>query len=239
VGLHGWAGTLGAFDPLVPLLPADVTLLRFDLPGCGRSPRPAAWDLEAIAGEIASAIEGELAWDARGIAPLTLIGNCSGALLALLAGQQLGGRVGRYVLVDPFAYLPAYFRLLGARGPGRAAYWLAFENAAGRRIANASLAHRRGAATSLTSYFERTDHEANRHYLRLFARVDPARLARGMARLETPVDLVYGSRTFAAVRRSVPAWRAAFPQARAIEVPGAGHLPIRDRPEALARVFFG
>lgn len=46
--LHGWGCDLHIFDPIVPELEQNFTVYRFDFPGFGQSPEPAAvWDTEA------------------------------------------------------------------------------------------------------------------------------------------------------------------------------------------------
>src|SRR5512132_3005474 len=96
-GLHGWGGDHSTFAPLAAVLPDAATLYAADLPGYGRSPAPHDWSIEAIADEVAAAI------DATRAPRLTVIGNCSGAIVGLAAAETLGHRVERLVLIDPFA----------------------------------------------------------------------------------------------------------------------------------------
>ncbi|HEY8461256.1 MAG TPA: alpha/beta fold hydrolase, partial [Blastocatellia bacterium] len=103
-GLHGWSGDHATFAPLAAYLPAGVALYSADLPGYGRSPAPRRWELAEITDEITRAIA---AIDSR----VAVIGNCSGAVFALLAAESLKGRVERLILIDPFAYLPLYFKI--------------------------------------------------------------------------------------------------------------------------------
>ena len=84
-GLHGWSGTHTTFAPLVPHLPPGAALYSVDLPGYGQSLPPRRWDLAGLTDEIGAAIAG------LGAEALTLIGNCSGALLGLLAAERVGG----------------------------------------------------------------------------------------------------------------------------------------------------
>src|SRR5690349_20394475 len=94
-GLHGWGGSHTTFAPLLKHLPESVTFYSVDLPGYGKSPAPQQWSLESITNEIIAAVA-EV--KATGI---TLVGNCSGAILALLAAQVLKERVNRLILIDP------------------------------------------------------------------------------------------------------------------------------------------
>lgn len=95
------------FAPLASFMPPDAGIISPDLPGYGQSPPPREWTLEALAEELAEEIE-------RLDASVTLIGNCSGALLGLSAMElrpRLAERIDRLVMIDPFAYLPMYFKL--------------------------------------------------------------------------------------------------------------------------------
>src|SRR5580765_2627632 len=87
--LHGWAGTSGAFQPLLASLPPGVTLFAGNLPGCGGAPPPAGWSLDAIAGEVAGAIVESVRSGPDAAGGITMVGSCSGSLFALAAGEVL------------------------------------------------------------------------------------------------------------------------------------------------------
>ena len=229
-GLHGWSGSCATFAPLVSALPADATLYGADLPGCGKSPAPRRWDLSTVTDEIAESIA------SIAETPVTVIGNCSGALLGLLAARKLEGKVGRLVLIDPFAYWPWYFRVFVAKSFGRYAYSSTFANPLGRWLTNRSLKGKRTAATNLTESFARVDHDAIYHYLLLLAEIGGIKQFGG---LKLPIEIVYGSRTFGAIRKSVDRWQSLWPHARCWELAGAGHLPIVEAAPQLGEIIFG
>ena len=231
--LHGWGGSHRDFAPLAAHMPARVSLLSADLPGTGRSPAPREWSLRSIVDEICEAVEAFAAFDSREGA--TLVGNCSGAILALLVAEKLKGRIGRLVLVDPFAYMPRYFRLFTNRSIGRRAYDATFANPFGRWITNQTLRRRRTPGSDLTASFNDTNHEAARRYLALFSEMEGVERFKD---LRLPIDLAYGERTFGAVRRSVEMWRAVWPQARAWRLEGAGHLPLQEAAGELCEIIF-
>jgi len=235
LGIHGWSGDHRTFDPLLPYLPPDATLYAPDLPGCGATPPPERWTLGAIAGELAGLLR------ALARPSLTLIGNCSGALLGLAAALRLLEtgeicRLERLVLIDPFAYWPWYFRVFVSESIGRYAFAAAFGNPAGRRLVNAALAANRRPETDLTEGFTARSAGIARAYLRVLAEI---RGPEQFAPVAMPIELLHGERTFGAVRRSAQIFARIWPQARIRVVAGAGHLPILEAPQAVAEVAFG
>ena len=234
--LHGWGGDRRTFAPLARFVPEGATLLGADLPGCGDSPAPREWSVGAVVEEVVGAV--------REIAPLsratplrlTLVGNCGGAVFALLAAEVLGEKVGRVVMIDPFAYLPRYFRLFLAGDFGRRAYGATFANPVGRWVTNQTLRGRRSATADLTASFAETDHEAARRYLALYDEVGSVERFRGFA---APVEIAHGDKTFGAVRKSLALWLDVLPRARVHELEGAGHQPVAEAPAQTARVIFG
>lgn len=229
-GLHGWGGDRRTFAPLAPFVPAGASFFSADLPGCGGSPAPRELSLEAVVSEVAAAVVSNCAGGA------TLVGSCGGAVFALLAAERVGDAVRRVVMLDPFAYLPRYLSLFASGGFGRRAYQATFANPVGRWLTNQSLRRRRAGGADLTATFAETDHEVARRYLQLFAEVGGVERFRGA---RVPVDLVYGEKTFGAVRRSITLWRDVLPRARAFELAGAGHLPIEEQPGRLSEIVFG
>jgi len=227
-GLHGWSGDHATFAPLAAYLPAGAALYSADLPGYGRSPAPRSWELAAITDEIAGAIEGV-------DSTVTVIGNCSGAVFALLAAERLPRRIERLILIDPFAYLPWYFKIFLNKRIGRYAYYSTFANPVGRWLTNLSLSKHRAADTNLTESFVSVSHDVAYRYLALLGELDG--VAR-FSRLRLPVDLIYGARTFGAVKESIALWRAVWPHARCHELAGAGHLPIQEATGRLSEIVF-
>lgn len=230
-GLHGWSGDHTTFAPLAKFLPPNAKIVSPDLPGYGQSPPPRAWTLDALAEELAAEIE-------HLNSPVTLVGNCSGALLGLSAMERrprLTARINRLVMIDPFAYLPMYFKLFVTPPFGKYAYLSTFANPIGRWITNLSLKGHRAEQTDLTGSFRRVDHGVSYRYLELLARVEGIERWRGV---QQPVDIVFGERSFGAIKTSVEMWKALWPQARAFELAGAGHLPILEATETLSGIVF-
>jgi pimeloyl-ACP methyl ester carboxylesterase len=227
-GVHGWSGDHHTFDPLVPYVPDEVTLLACDLPGIGRSTPLPELTMQTVAGEIAQAIY-------RIGRPVTLVGNCSGANIALFVAQMIPERIERLITIDVFAFWPWYFRVFVNRWIGRYAYFSTFANPLGRWATNLSLRSKRQETSTLTGGFRRVDHHLTYRYLTLLR--DSGSIAQFRS-LTTPCDLIYGEKSFAAARESALQLAAVWPGARTFCLPGAGHLPIVEAAPALARIIF-
>jgi len=230
VGLHGWGGDHRTFEPLEPWRPSHSSLLAVDLPGYGRSAPPAAWSLESIAADICDHL------DHSGVLRFSIVGNCSGAVVGLYVAKLVSERIERFVLIDPFAFIPWYFKIFLLGTFGRTAYRTTFATSLGRSITNGALAHRRTRSSHLTASFETIDHETVFRYLKMME--DVGDIQRFSA-FTMPLTLAYGENTFAAVKESITRWKAVWPQAASFELSGAGHLPIVEAPQALAPIVFG
>jgi len=229
LALHGWGGSHLTFAPLAPHLPEGVRLIAVDMPGYGRSPAVAQWSMEAYLAPL-----GELI-DALPEGQFSLIGNCSGAIFGLEAVLRRPERFSRLVLIDPFAWLPWYFRLFLLPFAGRLFYLTAFANPVGRVLANVALSRHRKEDVSITESFTRVDHDAALKTLRLLSTV---RGARTYQQVHHPVSILRGERTFAAVTQSIADWLANWPHAPVHVVAGAGHLPILENPALVAQLAF-
>ncbi len=211
--LHGWSGSHTTFAPLAD---PEFTLWCPDLP---------ATTADGVANGLASLIR-------RMPGPVEIVGNCSGAIYGLLAAQRVP--VARIVLIDAFAFWPAYFQLFLIPVWGRLAYMSAFANPIGRWIANRSLAGHRTEETDLTDGFSRVDHDATYRHLQILSSIGPASQ---FASARGDIDIVYGERSFAAVRKSAAIWKGIFPRARQFRLDGAGHLPILEATSQLKTIL--
>lgn len=229
VGLHGWNGTHRTFDPLIPHLPSDATLVAVDLPGYGDSPEPEAWSLEAIAAELVRTL------DEVGIDEFSLVGNCSGAVVGLFVAQTAGDRLRRFYLLEPFSHVPWYLRLLLTPVAGRVFYTSAFGTNLGRRLTNRLLADKRDQEVDLMAAFANSDLDVPYRYLELFDRIESPEK---FADLPGKKILVHSEYTFAAVEQSLDDWRAVWPDSRLMPISGAGHLLIEEDPARVAERLF-
>jgi len=229
VGLHGWNGSHRTFDPLLPHLPETHSLVALDLPGYGRSAPPHDWAIPKIAGRVAEHLDDRLP------ASVTLVGNCSGAPLSLFVADRLETHVSRIHMLEPFAWVPWYMRLLILPVLGPLFYRTAFDTRLGRTVANTVMADQRRGETDLMASFADTPVDVPYRYLRALDRLDfPADFEEPPAEIR----LVRAAHTFEAVRRSVEAWRSIWPEARTRTIAGAGHLVLEEAPEKVARLLF-
>ena len=235
VGFHGWSGDHRTFAPLWEKMPAGWTFFSLDLPGCGQSGMPAIWNFRAVARQVAEEVIH------LGLRDVVLVGSCSGAILTAFVARELREMghpevAGRLVMLDPFAYCPWYFQFFLLPLVGPLIYATAFANPVGRWITNVFLQDKRAGDTNLTESFAAVDHRVTWKYLRMLDECGRPGQFRG---LPLPVDILYGEKTFSAVRRSVQEWKEALPQARVTKLKGVGHLPISEDTKEVAKVVFG
>ncbi|MEM7676217.1 MAG: alpha/beta hydrolase [Myxococcota bacterium] len=232
IGLHGWSGDHRSFEPIIDQMPDDVTFISFDQPGFGQSQPPVEWNVRSIAEPIFEVLEGLPS------TPMTIVGSCSGAVVGMELGMMLGPRVNRLLMIDPFMTAPWFFRLFCWGWLGKVCYYSTFANPLGRWLTNIGLAHRRTDDTSLTEHFESADHGRALGYLR--ALCDPALHHRGYERLDAIGEFVVGGRTFTSVVRSVEWWqKTRWPSAPLQVLPTAGHMPVHEATDDVARTVFG
>jgi len=229
LALHGWGGSHLTFAPLAPELPEGVRLLAVDLPGYGRSAAVSQWSMDAYIAPLVELI------DSLPDQKVALLGNCSGAIFGLEAVLRRPERFSRLVLIDPFAWVPWYFRIFLLPIAGRLFYLTAFANPIGRVLANVALAKHRREDVSITESFTRVDHNAALKTLRLLSTVPGADTYRDVMH---PVSIVRGQRTFAAVMQSIVDWQKNWPGAPVHVVSNAGHLPILENPALVAQLAF-
>lgn len=230
VGLHGWNGSRDTFAALYERLSDDACFMGLDLPGYGDSAPPTRWKLEAVAEQIVATIDREL-----GSGPVSVVGSCSGGIVALFVAPLLGERMERFIFLEPFAYVPEYLRIFLKPAVGRLFYYSAFGNPIGRWITNTALSGHRQDDTDMMSSFAQGSLKVPLEYLRLF---DSIPRPDDFADFPGQIELVHGEHTFDAIRDSVDTWSAIWPHATRLEVEGSGHLILKEAPDAVAELVF-
>jgi pimeloyl-ACP methyl ester carboxylesterase len=228
VGLHGWAGSHRTFRRLKPHVPGGASLYALDLPGVNDTPPPPAWTLDAYTEAIAEGV-------ARIAGPRVIIGYCGGSVAAMHLALRRPDLCQALVLIDPFCYMPLYFKVFTWGTFGRYAYWTTFANPLGRLAANWSLASKRRRDGNLTHAFSRVNHATAVRYMCMLRGFPGTEPYRGLA---MPIAMGYGEKTFKAVTAAVAIYRQLWPQSTATELPGAGHEPIKEATDAMAALVF-
>lgn len=237
VGLHGWSGDHNTFSPLVKYIPDKAVFYSADLPGNGKSQALSNLTIENLAASIAEGIQ------SLSHTQVTILGSCSGGLFGLFAVKHLleagkPGIIKRIVMIDPYAYFPWYFSIFVSPQMGKVgwyAYYTTFANPIGRWMTNLSLSKHRAGDAHLTNSFAETNHRTTYRYLQLLAEGGGAKQFKC---IPIPVVIVYGEKTFGAVRKSLSLWKDILPQVTFLELKGAGHLPIEEATADLANILF-
>lgn len=95
VFIHGLGGTTNFYEPQARALVERRTVIRFDLPGAGRSPYAGPVSVESLADDI----DGVL--DAEALAGASLVGHSMGTLVVQHFAATRPDRVERLVLLGP------------------------------------------------------------------------------------------------------------------------------------------
>jgi pimeloyl-ACP methyl ester carboxylesterase len=230
LGLHGWGSDHKVFAPLAARVPRDASFYAADLPGCGLSDLPSEWTVDAILAEILDTAQSLQS------GRVTIVGHCGGAAFGMLMAGDEPKLIERVVAIDPFAYLPGYFRIFTGERFGRRAYKATFANPVGRWVTNRTLNVRSDRTRDFAASFGDTNHEVALHYLHIFEALGGVDAVR---HVHAPVDLVYGERTFGAVKKSIAQLGNALPHARTIRLSSAHHLPLEEATDQLAQIIFG
>ncbi|MDY6972416.1 MAG: alpha/beta hydrolase [Thermodesulfobacteriota bacterium] len=227
--LHGWGGDHREFSPLASCAPNEVTLLSVDLPGYGLSPKPDEWSLDTISDQVLNVLK------VRAVERCVLIGFCSGAGLALMLAEKVPDKIRRVIMIDPFAFIPWYFRLFLYGTFGRNAYAITFQTKVGRKITDWILKRFQNSDADFTKAFVNLDHEVTLRYLHMLSRVN---IHQQFKDLNMDIDILYGENTFTSVVRSVNIFQSLLPQIKVKELKGLGHLPMIKGARQLASFIF-
>src|SRR5262245_59060657 len=95
--LHGWGANLRYWRKLWPSVVPRFRCLAPDLPGFGRSGKPAdaPYTIEWYADWVLSLLE------AKGVASATLLGHSMGGMISILLAARHPERVRRLILLNP------------------------------------------------------------------------------------------------------------------------------------------
>lgn len=239
--LHGFSDNLTTWDRIVAPLAVSHRVIAIDLPGFGRSTRP--WSSPLLPGYVEVVRE---VLDAERISgPVALIGNSMGAAVSALFAAAYPERAASVVLIDmPGLHsVPRLWRVAmsrpaewGVRAALRAVPAPAAAFGLGVVYSHLAAAHpRRLAPTVRTGFCSPYARRGSLASLLPIGRallrdLTSAKLGALVATLEAPVLIVFGSRDLLTPARVLK--RMGKPGG-AVVLPGCGHCPQIDQPEAL------
>jgi pimeloyl-ACP methyl ester carboxylesterase len=246
--LHGIAGSSATWEPVMRRLAGTCTVVAPDFIGHGASDKPLGdYSLGAVANWTRDLL------DALGIARATVVGQSFGGGVALQFAYQFPDRCERVVLVDAGGLgreVNWILRLIAVPGAELVLPVLFPSFAAGVGDSVARTLRRWGvsrpaAAEVWSAYRSLTDAPTRRAFVRTIrAVIDPGGQsisAHGRLHLTEglPVLIVWGGRD-----RIIPvdhAYRAAdaIPHSKLEVLPGLGHFPQTQDPEAVAELILG
>lgn len=236
IALHGWMGSQRSFNPLIPYIPAGVSLIACDLPGYGNSSKLDDYSAE----NVTTALE-ELIKELQSAIPnhrsVALLGSCSGTIFSLYLASR-GLPIDRLVLLDPFPSLPWYLRLLTLGPLGRACYNLAFNLSWGQKIAAHLLPQKKEVSGQIESIFQCSDHAVTQSYLKAFAARQPVQDLLQFATIDLPIDFIFGEHSFQSIRNGIPLWQELFPEAQFHDIPDAGHFLLEEATIEISGILY-
>ena len=235
--IHGIGSTWRAWKPVLDRLEAKHEVLAVDVPGFGRSAPLPAGTRPTIAA-MADALEQAL--DAAGSDRPHVAGNSMGGWLALELARR--GRAASAVAISPAGMWTAKERRYSRNS-------LRVQHAIASRIAPYADQITRTAfgrtlvLSSVMSRPWRLEPEDAAETLRLFAGCPgwEATLEamtddrpRELGSISCPVRIVWGSRDTLLFPRQADRFVREIPGAELVRLPGLGHVPMGDDPEAVA-----
>jgi pimeloyl-ACP methyl ester carboxylesterase len=235
--IHGSAASLACWDLVVPLLAGACRVIRVDLPGCGKSTTPAGgYDAPTQARRVGAAL------DSLGVSRVTVIGHSSGCAVATALAEQRPGAVAGLALIDMGPNLDAkiperlLLRLLLTQFPGRL-LWRLKSEATIRKGARSGFTRPVDIPDAFVEHMREITHrdfvgamQAPLDYLE--QRSLPSRLPP----LGLPVLVIFGTDDQRWRSSSAVAYRA-VPGARVELLPGVGHTPMMEDPQATGRLL--
>ena len=234
--IHGTAGSLVWWDPIVPALAEHYHVVRVDLAGHGQSPPARSYDVATQANRVSAVL------DRLGAGTATVVGHSSGGFVATALAEQRPDIVRSLVLIntgpapDTFAPQGPLSRLVTLPLVGRLIWTLRSEGTI-----------RKGLGTAFTRPVEIPDAivdavrdmtyraftQAPRASLAYIAqRSIPARLAE----LDAQVLVIFGTEDRRWRSQSAASYRA-VPSARVELLPGVGHTPMLEEPQITTKLI--
>ncbi|BCB76456.1 alpha/beta hydrolase [Phytohabitans flavus] len=234
--IHGSGFSSGTWKPVVPALAEHHHVVRVDLPGCGQSPPAPSYDVPAQARRVAAML------DDLGLRPAAVVGHSSGGYVATALAEQCPDLVRSLVLIStgpsPDAFLPQPFILRVLLAPPLGPLiWSRRSDAMIRKGISATCARPVDIPDDVVAELRPTTYRTLRSVLRqntayITEQSVPARLAA----LKVPLLAIFGAADPRWEPSSVHQYEA-VPNARVELLPGVGHIPAFEAPEATSELL--
>jgi pimeloyl-ACP methyl ester carboxylesterase len=231
--LHGLTDSLFVWDAWAPLLAERFRIIRLDLPGHGLTgPDPAGrCDWRATADLVARFL------DRLGIARASLVGSSFGGAIAWQIAALHPDRVQHLVLVAPVAYtaggcLPWLLRLLAHPLTGPLLARLTPRRAFADRARQVWADPQQLDPAMLERQYRLFRRAGNRAALGAILRAGRTLETEPLlARITAPTLLVWGAADPVLPPGNAQRLASAIRGAQVVTIPGAGHVPMLERPE--------
>ena len=239
VFVHGNPGPRRDWDDLLTRVPEGVRALAFDLPGFGQADKPDDFDytVPGYARFLGAAL------DELGVQRAHLVMHDFGGPWGLQWASSDPGRLGSAVLINTGVLLDYSWHYLARvwRTPVVGEIFQAMTTRSGLRLALRHGNPRGLPRAYVDRMYDHSDAGANRAVLRLYrATSDPTAFGRRQADALAPYDLpalvVWGEADPYLPVALAPQQLEAFPSAQVEILPGSGHWPMIDNPEAVGRL---
>lgn len=237
IGIPGFGAThKKSFGNMLAAIPKEVTFHGMDPPGLGQSADPSSWEWQQITTHMADAIEQVYA---RSGEPLTLVGACSGSFHAMEVAKQRPELIKELVLLEPFGYTPWFLRTFLVPKLGYGVFHSLFGTPQGRGALSKilSMAGVMSEYNPIASFAE-VPSKTVHNYLSLYYEIE-RRGALYFQDLPMKKRILHGTRTFGAVKGSLPVWQSMWPDVEIITIPDVGHQLTQDKPAEVNAHLFG
>ena len=236
--IHGSGASGASWGTVAGALAGHHHVIRVDLPGCGQSPPASSYDVPEQAGRVAVLLDG------LGLQHVTLAGHSSGGYVATALAEQRPDLAGSLALISTGpsldALLPQPFILRALLAPPLGPLlWPRRSDAMIRKGISATTARPVDIPGDAVADLRNITYRAFRKVLRCNAEYVAERsVPERLADLDVPVLVIFG----AADPRYEPSSAHqydAVPSARVEMLPGVGHVPILEAPEATSELLLG
>ncbi|MEU5881991.1 alpha/beta hydrolase [Spirillospora sp. NPDC047279] len=231
--IHGSGASGASWSPMIAALAGHHHVIRVDLPGCGQSPPAPSYDVSDQAGRVAAVLDG------LGLGRVTVAGHSSGGYAATALAEQRPDLVGSLALIStgpsPDALLPQPFILRALLAPPLGPIlWARRSDSMIRRGIQATAARPADIPDELVTDVRAITYRTMRKVLsRYTAYLDERSVPERLTALGVPTLVIFGG--------ADPRWDpssarqyAKVPGARVELLPGVGHMPLLEAPEATA-----